>query len=137
MLKKGASPLIATVLLVGFVIVISGLILSWSVSFINQGVEKSESDIVLFCVSEIGFEVSNVCENSFEVENLKSRRIDKFIVSLLGEGFEEVEGLRGYSTDTFTFSKSVDEITIIPVINVNDQEIVCSSINIKEKVNNC
>ena len=51
MLKKGASPLIATVLLVGFVIVISGLILSWSVSFINQGVEKSESDIVLFCVS--------------------------------------------------------------------------------------
>ncbi|MAG19955.1 hypothetical protein CL618_00800 [archaeon] len=137
MLKKGASPLIATVLLVGFVIVIAALILSWSVSLINQGVEKSESDIVFFCVSEIGFEVSNVCDGSFEVENLKSRSIDKFIVSLLGEGFEEVDGLSGYGTDEFTFSKDVDEITVIPVVIVNEQEIVCSSIGIKEKVNNC
>jgi len=62
--KKGVSPLIATVLLIALTVVIAGLIMTWSSSFIDGGKQKSESDIALFCVSKIGFEVSNVCRNN-------------------------------------------------------------------------
>jgi len=132
--KKGVSPLIATVLLVGFVIVIGGLILSWSVSFIDGGVKKSESDIVLFCASNIGFEVSNVCNGRFDVENLKSRRIDGFIVTLVGEGFEEVDGLGGYESGSFDVANA-EEIIVSPSLIVNGNQIVCSGV--KKKVNDC
>ena len=138
--KKGVSPLIATVLLIALTVVIAGLIMTWSSSFIDGGKQKSESDIALFCVSKIGFEVSNVCRNngiSFDIENLKERKIDGFIVSLLGDGVEEIDGLNAYKSESFSVSGNVDHITIVPVISVKGDEIMCSGIAVKKEVNDC
>ena len=136
--KKGVSPLIATVLLIALTVVIAGLVMTWTTKFLDLGVEKSESDIALFCVSKVGFEVSNVCNGiSFDIENLKEREINKFIVSLLGDGIEEIDGLGAYESGSFSVSGDVDYITVVPVVDIKGNEIICSSIAVKKEVNGC
>ena len=86
--KKGISPLIATVLLVAFVILIAVLIWFWWDKIIHEQAEKigAETTGEISCAQDISFALSNAyCTPSSEaagvtVENTNTGDIYKFIV---------------------------------------------------------
>ncbi|MEK6934832.1 MAG: archaellin/type IV pilin N-terminal domain-containing protein [Nanoarchaeota archaeon] len=60
--KRGISPLIATVLIVGFTVALAAVIISWGSGFIQQMTERTSktTDITLKCVTELKFDISKV-----------------------------------------------------------------------------
>ena len=63
--KKGISPLIATVLIIGFTVALAAVIMVWGQGFIKGMQEKTEAgaDVQLVCAQDVSMSVSNVCED--------------------------------------------------------------------------
>jgi len=59
--KKGISPLIATVLLIGFAVALAAVVMTWGLDFIKQTEQKTEEQTThtLICASELSFEISD------------------------------------------------------------------------------
>lgn len=60
--KKGVSPLIATVLLIGFAVALAAVVMTWGLGFIEQTAETTEKQTTntLICASDLAFTISNV-----------------------------------------------------------------------------
>ena len=82
--KKGISPLIATVLLIAFVILIAVLVFFWWDKIIKAQAEKTGAETVgaISCAQEVSFTISNpTCSSgtiNFDVENTNTGNIYKF-----------------------------------------------------------
>lgn len=62
MWKKGISPLIATVLIIGFTVALAAMVMTWGSGFIRKTTEETEASasIALKCASQLRFEISGV-----------------------------------------------------------------------------
>tara|TARA_Y100000310_G_C20659472_1_gene803877 strand:+ start:1729 stop:2283 length:555 start_codon:yes stop_codon:yes gene_type:complete len=60
--KKGISPLIATVLLIGFAVALAAVVMTWGLDFIKTTADTTteQSTRTLVCASELQFEISAV-----------------------------------------------------------------------------
>ena len=71
--NKGISPLIATVLIIGFTIALGAMIITWGTDFFRSTTEKVDKDRenALLCASQLDFQLRNVdCANGrISVEN--------------------------------------------------------------------
>ncbi|MBI4447867.1 hypothetical protein HY643_02710 [Candidatus Woesearchaeota archaeon] len=91
--KKGISPLIATVLIIGFTVALAAVIMTWGQSFVKNMQEQSSktADIKLKCANDVSFEISDACFDEgadatvttddfikVTVENNGQLKIDKF-----------------------------------------------------------
>lgn len=103
MLKKGISPLIATVLLIGFTIVIVITVTLWSRTYVTE-LKQKQGDISsskLDCLTDIAVTIKDlrVSGSTFniDVENLK-QNIDSFLVIVHGtKGQDSIEILESLS----------------------------------------
>lgn len=88
MFKKGVSPLIATVLIIGFTIAVVGIAITW-----QQGLIQSimEEPIIEVECSELDFEVSAACQLS-----------DSIIITFENFGEEPIYGIEFRITGTLT-----------------------------------
>ncbi len=153
MRKRGISPIISTILIIGLVVMIAAFTLTWGMDTYRNYKEKTEldSEVALKC-SETGFKVINSCVFSNTVnlvmENNGAQDISGFLYrveakdgSVTGEA--EVS-LSEYSKKTFLESFEFDvneigtprEIEIFPKINVEGEDYVCS-ISRKSEVLSC
>ncbi|MDP4012170.1 MAG: hypothetical protein Q8R00_01005 [Candidatus Nanoarchaeia archaeon] len=74
MTKKGVSPLIATVLIIGFTVALAAMVMTWGSGFIKKTTEETEKStaIALKCASELAFEISEVtCDSSQNIQSVK------------------------------------------------------------------
>ena len=100
MLKKGISPLIATVLLIGFTIALIALVMIWGRNFIQERAEKEGllSEKKLSCTNNVDFTVDKACENnagiSLRIKNLRETPLDNFIFRVKGD--QDVETIISY-----------------------------------------
>ena len=85
--KKGISPLIATVLIIGFTIVIAALVITWGTNLFKKTQESTgqQADISLACtevLGNLGLTVNKLSGNnlSVTVENGVKRNINGFIL---------------------------------------------------------
>ena len=88
--KRGISPLIATVLIIGFTIALAAVIISWGQTFTRQIQQETEtsSNEQIACATEVVFDVTNGCkifgsltgDVKVVVKNDGNRVIDKFLV---------------------------------------------------------
>lgn len=81
---KGISPLIATVLIIGFTVALAAVILTWGTSFtksISKGTEET-ADIQLTCAQDVQFDVKAACMENNDVriivENNGNKDIKNF-----------------------------------------------------------
>lgn len=94
LLKKGISPLIATVLVIGFTVALAAVILTWGTTFtksIAKGTEES-TEIQLTCAQDVQIDVKAACLTvdalgapngvQFIVENNGNKDIANFSVRL-------------------------------------------------------
>lgn len=74
--KKGISPLIATVLLIGFTVALAAVIMTWGLDYIKKitsGTERTTEE-QLKCARDLDFEIIPNCPNNqIEVDALKSK----------------------------------------------------------------
>lgn len=154
--KKGISPLIATVLVIGFTVALAAVILTWGTSFtksIQKGTEET-TEIQLACAQDVQFDVKSACYDSvangikFIVENNGNRDLVKFNARLKVSETDISAGevpnptapnpiLPRFGLQTYTLTAadvpgitgkeaSVQEVTLVPVIKIGDREITCA-----------
>ena len=61
--KKGISPLIATVLIIGFTVALAAIIITWATGFtrnIQSGVEET-AGVQTACATDVVFDIKSVC----------------------------------------------------------------------------
>ncbi|MFH1210470.1 MAG: archaellin/type IV pilin N-terminal domain-containing protein [archaeon] len=152
--KRGISPLIATVLLIGFVIALILIVVLWGKNYIEELAAKrgalaqkqQECQIIDVTVKSISQPTGN--QITIIVENLKDKPIDKFVFRGLTEGdesdvvenFERLAGLEIKSYD-ITFGMGfgtggIKKIDIIPELKAGKNKYVpCSDKHVTVKVN--
>ena len=132
--KRAITPLIATILLIGFTVVLAAIIITWGSSLTKSILERSESikerEINCFSDYKINIKKIEVGSNKINllIQNDGSGNIDKFKVRIYGiNGIDNIEIMEGFTTDFVIKShikdKETEEITTqthqIPFKNVN------------------
>lgn len=143
--KKGISPLIATVLVIGFTVALAAVILTWGQTFskdIQQSTETT-TKIQLICAQDVNFAINSVCieddagEKSAKItiDNKGNIRIEKFMVRLYKDANTVTTG-KVDSVEAFGLNQkdvhledldSVSKVELVPVIIVDEKEVTCSN----------
>lgn len=125
-LKKGISPLIATVLLIGFTIIIIALVIFWSQTFVRETAEKEGelSALKLQCEQQVDINIMSASQSGgnllIEVENTGLTEIKGFqfrIINNKGEAdskdsFENVPvgSIKRITAEGAAFASELDMI---------------------------
>ena len=152
-MKRGISPLIATVLLIGMVVIITVLIAG--VDIIQNPLKLVEPYQEEVKCSEVNVKLREICykdtdnpgedgygisdELHYVIEN-KEKEISKFLINLYKEGeFKQawVGGLKPFDINSFFLTRedvdnidsfdSLKEVKIIPFIIYGEKEISCDA----------
>lgn len=155
--KKGISPLIATVLIIGFTVALAAVIMTWGQGFSKSMQQSTEAttNVQLTCAQDVLFEVKSVCYVDEAVDTkvkitvanngnkgLKSitarlKETESLIqVITLDDGTPltgknlDAFGLKVFEVTTLapiTGADKVTEVELIPVIDVSGKEVTCAS----------
>lgn len=124
--KKGVSPLIATVLLIGFTVAIVSLVVMWGKGYTEEKAEKQGalSEAQLSC-ENIDFTVTAASWNGgrliLQIKNRAATSIDAFVFRI-NQGavvIETADVVRGMSTEEleiYDATMTMDEISSVEVI---------------------
>jgi len=60
--KRGITPLIATVLLIGFTVALAAVVMTWALGFVNDTTSKTktQTENTLICASDLSFAISDI-----------------------------------------------------------------------------
>ena len=125
--KKGISPLIATVLLIGFTVAVAAVIIIWSRNFVKEKAEKEGvlSEKRLQC-ENVEIDVQSINKNNREivVENKGNEVLDGFILRVVSGGvgadkiIQKIEAAKTVTIKTSLFEGlgSNAKIDLIPAL---------------------
>jgi len=150
--KRGISPLIATVIIIGFTIVIAAIIFRWSGNLFEKTTEGEGEEINKLLQCFIDLDYGNFCIDSgyirFKIENNENKDISNFIfkihynTGILTENSEI--GLGSYSAANFYFPYDSDLIynlvEVYPQIQFKEESVYCQPKKIaidNLQLNNC
>jgi len=150
MKKKGVSPLIATVLLIGFAISIAAVAAIWSVDYLKQQSQKEDLRIGAESICATGVEISVKSAkcvagkiNDFVIKNGGSEKIVGFTVRIEGDkGIEVVTAPNAINQNeqksiipepSYSVSKvgAVESLEVIPIIKNENFTQRCTEMAIK------
>ncbi len=133
--KKAISPLIATVLIIGFTVSLTAVVMTWGKGFITEKTqETSESaETQMRCIN-LEFTADKACITGNNVQltlrNMKSERIDgfRFRSKDLPEVLEELSALEPFTGKNIakTLSRSVTTIDIVPLVKEGSKYTPCA-----------
>lgn len=119
--KQGISPLIASVLVIGMVIVAASIVFFWGRGFTEEIIEKEGaiSQQRLNCATDIKINVVRESGGQLTVENLGSGRVDAFSVVVDGQATEEPTSIDPGNTAQIGHSANPGQkVDIIPKIRI-------------------
>ena len=146
--KKAFSPLLATILLIGFTILLAALVFTWSGRFITTTEEVIGT--MIQSSEDLGIEIEDVAYDSYgtlslTVENKQNNLIDNLTVILTGEEGTQaiiISGLNQYETNRFTIffnplitGINLTKIEVIPV-TIQDKKYLLHSLSKETKMYN-
>ena len=126
--KKGVSPVIATVLLIGLVMVITLIIFLWFKGLTQEAIVKFDKNVELVC-DEVKFE-ADYSNGILSISNIGNVPIYGIKVKISESGNYETKGLndlsewpkeglnqgRTFSGDISANTASADSVTLTPVL---------------------
>ncbi|MDD3264074.1 MAG: BspA family leucine-rich repeat surface protein [Candidatus Nanoarchaeia archaeon] len=159
MFKKGVSPLIATVLLIAFVVAIGAVVMNWGTGYIKSEQEKatSTSDVRLTCATNVNLKL-------MKVSNLKDYCYDNSTGSVtisarLSKGEKDLKGIRvnvisnsisetkdysreisnlnfqinlgNFSNDLINNNGLIEYVELVPYIDNNGEDYFCSGASLE------
>src|SRR3989344_7876392 len=90
MKKRGISPLIATVLIIGFTIVLAAVVIQWGGSLVEKLKGQSEGSLAkLTCAEKVNINIKDACDTGISVlltlENKGDVDIGSFVIRVNGD----------------------------------------------------
>jgi len=159
--KRGRGPLIAAVLLVSLVVVVLGLLVLWGRDYLNDLTKRADEGAKgeMVCLSTVNFDIVNSC---YDLDNGIVRvsidnKADSGILGLIfrlhyDDGSTDVVktgefGVRSGSVPVdslmlesfeveYNNEKTIEQIEIIPEINVDGTDVLCVQNSQSKYVNN-
>jgi len=146
--KKGIEPLVATVLIIGFTIVLAALVMKWTGTFFTTTTTRTSeaSDVAITCTSDIQFSVEDACieGNTIKLllQNKGTQPIESFVFQVTGKEAQTTNSLTGlsiYASNFFlanytsipyaSLPNEIQRVKIYPKILVQGNEEVCTEIS--------
>ncbi len=154
--KRGISPLIATVLIIGFTVALAAVIMVWGQGFIKDMQAKTESGaaVQLVCAQDVTIDLSQACLDSttdqlrITVKNNGNKDIKKLTVrayesaSLIGSsdvlavapatvalpafGVETIDIEAAKLTDDGLTLANLRQAEVIPIVEIGGKEVSCA-----------
>ncbi len=151
--KKGISPLIATVLILGFTVALAAIIMVWGQRF-TQGMQEQTQETAntqIICATEVAFKIKDVCVSSnpagykVVIQNDGKMKIERLVVRFYeapdkmqaNSQMFSTNGIEAFAVNNEVFNptqltaNSVKLVEAMPVIKVSGKEVTCSA-NVKE-----
>ncbi|HLC73315.1 MAG TPA: archaellin/type IV pilin N-terminal domain-containing protein [Candidatus Nanoarchaeia archaeon] len=110
--KKGISPLIATVLLIGFTIVLAALVIRWGSELVSSLTQEQscQNEATISCTSNVEFEISTASIDDDDVENSASQIVS---LNLVSNGNKDILG--GYIVRVHTDDSNIVSTNVAPL----------------------
>ena len=145
--RKGISPLIATVLLIGFTVALAAVLMTWGLDYIRDTTEKvgSQTEQYLQCSSsDFAFEITKVNCNTNEITVQNNGNIDiAGIILRIFVGSDiiavmRVQGIPAYASNPYpaTLAGATKVEAIAEIKGSGNSNITCKD-NIKEFTASC
>ena len=140
--KKGISPLIATVLIIGFTIVLAALVITWGTKLFKTTVSQTEitAKFSTACSTGLRIEATSQTKNSVVLRNNNQDQvIDKFTVVLNYANGTSLKGIiTGVDGDklefpvpkTYTIVPDIDsggKFDLYPMMTIDGTQKACES----------
>ncbi len=154
--KRGISPLIATVLLIGFTITIAAILMIWGGNLIKERAEKisARTEAQTSCTAKVEIDINSAkCDTTEEiikisVENKGSDSIDAFRVRIDYESgdpetttiFNSPKFQPASQTSLkpeYDSSKTPKSVIVFPVLNKQSLSYTCSEKSKEIEVEDC
>ena len=125
MKKRGISPLIATILLIGIVVIVTLIVLNWTSKVAEQQIGDTDLRI-----SSLTYDLSFGAEcltdetgTKILIENKVGKTIEYMVFGLDGEIIQEQTNLEPYEIDSIPFPglSFVSEVKITPQVKINEE----------------
>ena len=144
--KRGISPLIATVLIIGFTIVIGSMVMIWGGDIFEKVKSGSEERAItqLTCTTKINLNIKEACNLGssirFGVENIADQKIESFITRIISPSGADINSekeiggasktLSPFEYKIFTqnyvsYSTTPTKLEILPRILIDNEERTC------------
>ena len=136
--RKGLSPVIATVLLIGIVIALALIIFLWFRGTMEPAITKFDKNIELVCQEDVDFDASYSSTGGLQIVNSGKSPIFSFKVRIIREDGEyETKDIGDIATDSWpgdglkqsgSFSSAIsgttngDKLLLIPVLLGSSEE---------------
>jgi len=157
--KRGISPLIATVLVIGFTIALALVIFTWGKTFTQTLTEdtgqKAEQQLGCLQANLVSFEIKKACYSGnsvkFTLENKGDTTLDKITLRITGEDVDKVDvkevdlnlvplNIKSF-TETFN-TESVGSVAtkvelLRPVFTQKGKPVVCGDISEEASIAEC
>ena len=138
--KKGISPLIATVLIIGFTIVLAVLVITWISGTVNEQTESTDCmvEVENVCLGAVG-KIMGTYNYTNGATSLTNEGDEDYTLQLIG--FESATGISDtvqpeaitpYATitPTYTAFSGNDMLKVIPVVDNGECSAECQAIEI-------
>ena len=118
--KKGISPLIATVLIIGFTVALAAIIINWGTGFVRQTQVTTEqsANLQITCAQDVIFAISDACISGTDlvitVSNDGTQDIDEFIARVSNETTSAVGQIIIGGADPFNINSTTVPTADIP-----------------------
>jgi len=150
MKKKGISPLIATVLIIGFTVALAAIIITWSTGFTKKMQTSTEetANVQVICATDVIFDIKSVCKTAdgdFKVliqndgkEPITGWKLRAYEDVNTVKALDKTIPINAFGIDTITITKSelgigeegglteVTKIEAFPIITRSNKDIICS-----------
>lgn len=121
MKKKGISPLIATVLIIGFTVALAAIIITWSTAFTKkmQSTTEQTANTQVLCATDVVFSIKSVCATA-----------DSYKVLIQNDGKEPINNwiVRFYQSDDKVRATDTRD----PSININGTDYSIGAFGIQQ-----
>jgi len=150
-MKGGISPLIATVLIIGFTVSLTAVVMTWGKSFITEKTQKtSESaETQMRCIN-LEFTADKACLRTITatdkkivltLRNLKSEKIDgfRFRSTSMPNVLEDLNALDIFNSKDLilTVSLTLNTVDIVPLVKEGSEYTPCAMQTKTVRLNPC
>ncbi|MDO8555546.1 MAG: hypothetical protein Q7R96_00035 [Nanoarchaeota archaeon] len=155
MKKRGISPLIATVLLIGFTIALAVIITNWGLDYVKKTTDRTseQTEHALGCINNLDFDIKEVvCEdNRIVIDNKGTSDITTItfrihnggdVIPVLARGIPAF-GVRTYDgtnpeteEEGFDLTDATQVDAIATITDRDGNEVICSQV-VKERRVTC
>ena len=145
MKKNGISPLIATVLILGFTVALAAIIMTWGTGFVKKMQESTEetANIQVVCATDVVFNVKSACwgddeynvviSNDGKTDIIKWRFRIYYSDTNVTSSAEIIEPILKFGLQSIpigdnnaTMVQGAKKIEAIPIIKPSGTEITCA-----------